>query len=231
MEAHLQMSLPAAATRSPGKEQLYPGHFLDHVVTPIYEVMANALRSKEDHDIRKTYDDFNEFFWSPCCLKYQVVHSVDADEVMEDGTVGSTGQLLLLAVALATAPKTYVEKRSYFHGISSFHRILEWHSIWFTILGVLGCSNDLLWTTAYTLQALSLIFIQINFFGIIWTCLEIWALFPSSSISNPSICGYLLRLCSTYVLLVFQCVYYYWSFDDSPTASGLRSVGDNSFWW
>jgi hypothetical protein len=53
-------------------EHLYPGYFLDHVVTPIYEVIATALRSKGDHEHRKTYDDFNEFFWSPKCLRFSL---------------------------------------------------------------------------------------------------------------------------------------------------------------
>ena len=33
-------------TKGSYRENLYPGHFLDHVITPIYEVVAAALRGK-----------------------------------------------------------------------------------------------------------------------------------------------------------------------------------------
>ena len=35
-----------------GRNSLYPGHYLDHIITPIYEVVAVALKSKGDHEDR-----------------------------------------------------------------------------------------------------------------------------------------------------------------------------------
>jgi callose synthase len=219
---------------SVGKESLYSGYFLDHVISPVYEVYAKALTSKGDHETKKIYDDFNEFFWSPNCLRYEIVH-VMMDSLDSSGEMG-----LFLAHGLANAPKTYVEKRSYIHGILTFHRVLEWHTLLFTFLATLGMANDLIWTTAYTLQAMSIIFIEINVFGIIWICIEVWLHYSTSNFSNPTVCGYLLRLLVSYVLLVYQTLYFSWSFDelavgatDDNTYAGseMRSIGDPSFWW
>lgn len=224
----------AHQNQSRSTENLYPGYFLDHVVAPIYDVVAAAMRAKGDHENRKTYDDFNEFFWSPACLKYDIVHSKEGKDVSENANNVAPEPPMLVADALAAAPKTYVEKRSYLHAILSFHRILEWHAIAFTLLTCLGFSNNLVWTTAYTLQSASIVFIEINIFGILWMCLEVWSTYPTSSISRPSICGYLLRLGASYVILVYQSIYYYWSFDLSAQGDldgGLRSEGDCSFWW
>jgi hypothetical protein len=214
----------------PERELLYPGFFLDHIISPIYEVYSKAITSHGDHEDKKIYDDFNEFFWSPSCLDYEIDHST-----MDSFDMGTQ----FLAQGLATTPKTYVEKRSYIHGFLSFHRVLEWHTLLFTILAVLGVSLDLVWTTAYTLQAMSVIFIEINIFGIIWICIEVW-LHYSTKFSNPSLCGYLLRLLMSYVLLVYQVLYFSWSFEstaavvsDDYTLAGsdMRSIGDPSFWW
>jgi callose synthase len=219
------------------KEHLYPGYFLDHVITPIYEVMATALQKKTDHEGRKTYDDFNEFFWSPSCLRYEIIHSkLDSNE-FSYASASAEETHPFLAQGLSQASKTYVEKRSYFHSFLSFHRILEWHTVTFTIMACLGFSNDLIWSTAYTLQTMSVIFIEINAFGILWMCLEIWSHYPSSTISNPSICGYILRLSASYLLLTYQCIYFYWSFSDgtdnnnSNINDDFRNSGDANFWW
>jgi callose synthase len=244
---HKTMQSHQAANKHGG--QLYPGYFLDHVVTPIYEVYAKAITSKGDHEGRKTYDDFNEFFWAPTCLRFEIVHNsrLDASSSFDPALTSLKEDAPLpvfLAQGLTTSPKTYVEKRSYFHGILTFHRVLEWHTLLFTLLIFLGLSNDLIWTTAYLLQSMSVIFIEINLFGIIWICLEVWLNYSSASFSNPTICSYLLRLLASYVLLVYQALYYSWSFEVGPQMPGsnpgagsalagadTRELGDTSFWW
>ena len=96
MQDHL--SLVAKRNYAAMNVKFYPGYFLDMVVTPIYDVVASAAKcetrkllvlyrtdndylccvyvAKCDHAYRKTYDDFNEFFWSPECLKYSHHHAV-----------------------------------------------------------------------------------------------------------------------------------------------------------
>ncbi|KAI3696996.1 hypothetical protein L6452_29684 [Arctium lappa] len=47
--------------------------FLEQVVCPIYDVIAaeaaNNENGKAPHSTWRNYDDFNEYFWSPSCLK------------------------------------------------------------------------------------------------------------------------------------------------------------------
>uniref|UniRef100_M4BI64 1,3-beta-glucan synthase n=1 Tax=Hyaloperonospora arabidopsidis (strain Emoy2) TaxID=559515 RepID=M4BI64_HYAAE len=50
------------------------GYFLDTVVTPVYGLLKSEMTSKYDHEDRHNYDDFNEFFWSRACLKYDYKH-------------------------------------------------------------------------------------------------------------------------------------------------------------
>ena len=57
---------------------LYPGHFLDNCIAPIYNLLQKNLKSPKDHQDRKNYDDMNEFFWSPSCLDYHY-RAVDMD--------------------------------------------------------------------------------------------------------------------------------------------------------
>lgn len=70
------------------------------------------------------------------------------------------------------------------------------------------------------------------FLSIVWTCLEVWTLWPNATISGPSICGYLLRLLFGFLVLVYQSVYFHWAFrDDARPGAGMRSQGDATFWW
>ena len=214
------------------KEHWYPGYYLDHVITPIYDVLARALKKKGDNSERKSYDDFNEFFWSPVCLKYDILPH---DEPIEGLFAEVSSSSNMIAQALSSSRKSYIEKRSYFHAILCFHRVLEWHTILFTLCLCVGFSQLLVWTTAYTVQSASFIFIEMNAFGILWMCLELWALFPGSAINNTTICGYCIRLSLSYILLVQQCLCFSRSFDN--TSNGLKgelsvsNESDSEFWW
>lgn len=65
---------------------LYPGHFLDLVVSPIWNIISKNAKSKSDHQNKKNYDDLNEFFWSSKCLSYDYrAHSHNSATNMEEG--------------------------------------------------------------------------------------------------------------------------------------------------
>eukprot|EP00600_Ochromonadales_sp_CCMP1393_P017267 CAMPEP_0175031692 /NCGR_PEP_ID=MMETSP0005-20121125/20978_1 /TAXON_ID=420556 /ORGANISM="Ochromonas sp., Strain CCMP1393" /LENGTH=845 /DNA_ID=CAMNT_0016292013 /DNA_START=268 /DNA_END=2805 /DNA_ORIENTATION=- len=72
------------------KRGRYPGFFLDMTVTPLFEVVNEALRASGDHRNHKTYDDFNEFFWTPDCLKYRL-HDISDDGSSRSGRSNSSG--------------------------------------------------------------------------------------------------------------------------------------------
>jgi len=203
-------------------------------------VVAKSLKSA--HGLN--YDDFNEFFWSPHCLRFELHHMSLNDMINSpaaplhpanralsgsDASAAPTASGLeknahtLLATALQDAKKTYREKRSWLHPLFSMSRVFEWHVITFTILATYAFSNVLQWTFAYTLKTGSFVFLEITFFGLIWTALEVWTLFPDVYVSGPSKCGYLLRLTVGLIVLTYQCVYYHWSFV-TDTDSSLERI-------
>ena len=68
----------------------YPGFFLDMVVSPIYDVVAASLKQHGDHEYKKTYDDFNEFFWSPSCMRYRIHDDYGSDPESASGGGGAS---------------------------------------------------------------------------------------------------------------------------------------------
>lgn len=229
------------------KRQVYHGYYLDMTVTPMYNTVQSAMRGPGDHKDKKTYDDFNEFFWSPECLRYphhlsgpqSVETQDDADTTAASSLLGHTeagaavDDTVHIATAMKYATKTYVEKRSWLHSLLSFHRVIEWHLLAFTLTAVWSFRETLVWSDAYTAQIGSVVFLMITLMHIVWTTLEVWRLYPTSAMSTvPSVFGYVLRLLSGYVILVYQSMYYYWSFlDDNANSASLRSAGGPSFWW
>lgn len=220
---------PQVHAHVPGR---YPGFYLDMVITPLYEVVAKAIKTAHG----MTYDDFNEFFWSPHCLEYEL-HNMNLTDMLLASpapmSAPATGSATpqsdksasnLLASALQRAKKTYREKRSWLHPLFSMSRVFEWHVITFTLLATYAFSNVLQWTYAYTLKTGSFVFLEITFFGLLWTALEVWTLFPDVDVSGPSKCGYLLRLVVGIIVLSYQCVYYHWSYVTTETASSLDEL-------
>jgi callose synthase len=212
---------------------VYAGYFLDCVITPIYDVIVGASKQSGDHNEKKTYDDFNEFFWSPLCLQYNCFDDVNNTSVDESGTVMQNSiDTSPVAYAMKIAPKTYIEKRSWLHPLFSMHRIFEWHVITFSLLVTWAFSITLVWSWAFTYQIASFIFWEITLMNILWTCLEVWSLFPHATISGPSIYGYLLRIIAGYLVLIYQTIYFSWCFRSDPAEPGsMRAIGDSNFWW
>lgn len=244
--------------------EMYPGYYLDMVVTPIYEVIQTGLSKAGDHNQKKTYDDFNEFFWSPKCLKFRIIDSSPAAsgngaDIERRGDISPTFEdtpsehknvvtpiQLHVAIGLNQAPKTYIEKRSWFHPLLNLHRVFEWHCVTFTILASWAFSNQLVWDLSYTLKIGSFVFWEIGALTLIWTSLEVWLLIPNATMPGPSKAGYLIRLIAGYTLLCYQTIYYHWSFptsaqnvpsnlatpfSDAASTNTMESIGDVNFWW
>lgn len=229
---------------------LYAGYFLDHVVTPIYEVVTRGKKGR-DHLATLNYDDYNEFFWTPSCLRYSYREgeAIDGTAAVEDGRTnsgtftapGAGDNVLPVWKGMAAAPKTFLEKRSILSTVLCFHRVVEFHVITFQILAVLSFSAMMVWSKAYCLQMLSTVFWSINFLGILWTSLEVWQAFPGIQITGTAKCGFLVRLCLRFLILVYQSMYFMWStqHDDNTMAStkdglsvmGMQAQGDYVFWW
>nr|CCA22421.1 unnamed protein product [Albugo laibachii Nc14] len=97
--------------------QQEPGSFLADVIRPMYAEIKKDNDKKTSkgaraphHEIRN-YDDFNEFFWSKKCLKY------DAQ------SIGSAFANVSKKGKPKVVKKTFVEKRSWLRAMISFRRI------------------------------------------------------------------------------------------------------------
>ncbi len=203
---------------------LYAGYFLDHVVTPIWE-MALKNHSNNDHMKAKNYDDFNEFFWNPACLAYSYC---SADP-------GSATSLKKSSVpihkALAKAPKTFLEKRSILSIFLSFSRILEFHLVTFHFLTALSFASMLIWPTYYTVQIISSVLITINFLPILWCMLEVWQVYPGIQVTGTASVGFIVRLCTRFIILTYQVQYFLFSVNENPSTPIMQAQGTSVFWW
>ncbi|GMH49304.1 hypothetical protein TrRE_jg1805, partial [Triparma retinervis] len=225
-EAYSRSDRIAHQTRS-----LYPGHFLDNVVSPLYQIVAKNMKSKADHDNRKNYDDFNEFFWSSKCLRYHYRQlSNDVDSMMESGVIGDEGSPLpSVSFALETAPKTFLEKRSCFRGILALSRVIEWNVLTFYLLAVVAFSKALVWGWVYSLQVASGVFWLMNALHLFWAVLEVWAVYPNIELSGTAVTGHLLSLVTRYLILIYQSIYLMWTF--GRQGGGMNFDADAAFWW
>ncbi|KAG6610049.1 putative glycosyl transferase family 48 protein [Phytophthora cinnamomi] len=146
------------------------GHFLDTVVTPVYGLLRAEMSSKHDHEDRHNYDDFNEFFWTKACLKYDYKHEEVLDTTSPSpaliyqqkkkqreglGGFSSRGGLnggvksnnffnkrKSIAEGFTESAKSFVEKRTWLLPLRAFNRIFNFHVISFHFLAVLAFANE-----------------------------------------------------------------------------------------
>lgn len=223
--------------RSEGYTQtrsLYAGHFLDFVITPIYDIVAKNMRSDADHPDKRNYDDFNEYFWSRNCLQFRYSsENLDADDI--EGTGGIAGPLNgelypPIAEGLSKAPKTFLEKRSWLRGILALNRILEWHIVTFYLLGVVAFSRELVWGWVFSLQVASAVFWIFNALHLCWALLEVWGSYPGIQLSGTDVCGSVFVLAARFLTLVYQTLYLMWAFSPQKGIH-LGIEADSTFWW
>ncbi|KAG7400576.1 1,3-beta-glucan synthase component [Phytophthora boehmeriae] len=107
-------SLPQASSRSGDKQ---PGDFLAEVIRPMYNEVKKdgdkktAQGARAPHSEIRNYDDFNEFFWSKKCLKYNATNIGEAF-----GEVDKKGRPKVIK-------KSFTEKRTWLRALISFRRI------------------------------------------------------------------------------------------------------------
>lgn len=190
------------------------------------------MKSKNDHPDQRNYDDFNEFFWSRNCLRYHYSVEDPAYDVEGTAFIGALpGESLPpVAEALETAPKTFLEKRSWLRGILALNRILEWHIVTFYLLAVIAFARELVWGWVYSVQVASGVFWIFNFLFLCWQLLEVWGSYPGIQLSATEVCGSLLILVARFLTLVYQSLYIMWAFSPQQGVY-LGVVADSTFWW
>jgi callose synthase len=188
-----------------------------------------------DHQNKRNYDDFNEFFWSRNCLSYRYSSEIPGDDDDIEGMGGLTdplpGELLAsITEGLVDAPKTFLEKRSWLRGILSLNRILEWDIVTFYLLAVVAFSRELVWGWVYSLQVASGVFWIFNSLHLFWGLLEVWSIYPGIQLSGTAVCGSVFTLVARFLILVYQSLYLMWAF--SPEKGVYLGIeADSTFWW
>jgi callose synthase len=137
--------------------------FLQKVITPVFTLLRKYMRaSKGDHKEKKNYDDFNEMFWSPQCLDYTYFND---DECSDPQTRRQS-----IADAYSRGPKTYREKRSWFHALSTFRRIIEWHFLTFHLLTCIAYGQADGWSTDEQVHVMLSTVLSIHSYTIHYRC-------------------------------------------------------------
>ena len=132
--------------------------------------------------------------------------------------------------ALAKAPKTFLEKRSWFRGMLALNRILEWHIVTFYLLAVIAFARELVWGWVYSLQVASGVFWIFNFLHLFWALLEVWGSYPGIHLSGTEVCGSIFILVARFLTLAYQTLYIMWAF--SPQQGVYLGIeADSTFWW
>ncbi|OQR84190.1 callose synthase [Achlya hypogyna] len=115
----------APSVVGPGTSTQEPGYFLARIIRPLYlEVKKDndkktPMGARAPHTDIRNYDDFNEFFWTKKCLKYDSLTIAEA--------FASTNK----AGNPNVVRKTFLERRSWLRALLSFRRIFVSHFVLF----------------------------------------------------------------------------------------------------
>ncbi len=130
----------ASSSSSSGKE---PGDFLARCIRPMYNELKRDSDKKTSKGARaphreiRNYDDFNEFFWSKKCLKYNA-YTIGANAF---GSYDKNGNPKIVK-------KTFTERRTWLRALTSFRRIflfnlaLFFASVGFSLNMILLCPDS-----------------------------------------------------------------------------------------
>ncbi|KAH9098016.1 hypothetical protein LEN26_016820 [Aphanomyces euteiches] len=160
------------------------GYFLDAVITPVYTLLKSEMNKSQDHEDRRNYDDFNEFFWTRECLKYDY-KSPDDDNAPTDS--------ICIAKAWSNASKTYFEKRNWITPARAFRRVLEFHLVTFHFLVVLAFAEQIEMDGATALHLISSVLLSPLLLNIFWAGIDLLLMY-SPSMAFPTLMRIVVRV-------------------------------------
>ena len=199
------------------------GAYLQEVVTPIFDVLR--VEKGDAETAFRGYDDWNEFFWSLKCLRFDFAAPGYFTAINDGGESGGKGasQRLLgggkagrasVSEGLKVARKTHLERRSWLHPARSFMRII---SFYFTIFHILVCIAyckfrqwPLLGPEAN--KAISSFVISLAGWSIMKELIEIWAQYGIIAQSAANTAGFILRLGVKTVAFGYLFAFFEWSY-------------------
>ncbi|KAJ9549228.1 hypothetical protein OSB04_021771 [Centaurea solstitialis] len=117
--------------------------FLEQVICPLYDVIAaeaaNNNNGKAPHSAWRNYDDFNEYFWSPSCLKLR--WPLDRSSSFFWKPTPRSKNILKTNVTKRRGKTSFVEHRTFFHLYHSFHRLWIFLFMMFQALTIIAFND------------------------------------------------------------------------------------------
>lgn len=213
------------------------GHFLDTVITPVYSLLKAQMGSNADHIDRLNYDDFNEFFWTTECLKYDYKYEEVIDMSSPNpmsyykksrGEISSRGGLNAgrnshpfrarksIAEAFAEASKTFLEKRTWLAPLRAVSRIFDFHVLSFQFLVTLAFVSEQGLELAESVQIVSSTMITPFALSILRDALDIFACYDDKA-PNSVLVRHVIRLIIHLSLAVSSLTLYWFAWTQEGT--------------
>jgi len=196
------------------------GSYLTDVVTPIYDILKSE--KGDAYTVFRNYDDINEFFWQPKCLRYYFanpryyvdIHGLEGIEANRPGESPSPFTLPpSVSVALKSGSKTYLERRSWLHAMRTFMRLITFFFVGFHLLVALAYidSQHILWLSPSANRILSSFVISLAGWSVVKELFEIWATYGIIMNSMLSTVGFIIRLSIKSVIFSYLLLFYIWT--------------------
>ncbi|AET37842.1 uncharacterized protein Ecym_2089 [Eremothecium cymbalariae DBVPG len=141
--------------------------FLEHAITPIYNYYYSQLTSGRDHSMIVGYDDINQCFWNRTFIYMLPVKNIGPMNTILTDEHYSYFNRVNWEKCLV---KTYYEKRTWFHVVTNFHRVLVMHlsMYWY----FLAFNTQPLFTGDYSVDQMNspplhVLFLLLSFSGVI----------------------------------------------------------------
>ncbi|XP_057422591.1 callose synthase 9 [Lotus japonicus] len=118
--------------------------FLDHVILPLYEVVAaeaaNNDNGKAPHSSWRNYDDFNEYFWSLHCFDLSWPWRRSSSFFQKPQP--RSKKMLITGGSKHQGKTSFVEHRTFFHLYHSFHRLWIFLIMMFQGLAIIAFNDE-----------------------------------------------------------------------------------------
>ncbi|KAF3452614.1 hypothetical protein FNV43_RR03047 [Rhamnella rubrinervis] len=115
--------------------------FLDHVISPLYEVVAaeagNNDNGRAPHSAWRNYDDFNEYFWSLHCFELSWPWRKSSSFFQKP----RSKNMLKSGSSQHQGKTSFVEHRTFLHLYHSFHRLWIFLVMMFQGLAIIAFNN------------------------------------------------------------------------------------------
>ncbi|RHZ20392.1 hypothetical protein DYB37_000834 [Aphanomyces astaci] len=172
-----------------------PGFFLDAVITPVYALLRVEMHKALDHEGRRNYDDFNEFFWTRACLQYEYKSpEFDSVDNHHSSDAAASASPPCIAQAWATTSKTYFEKRHWITPLRAFRRVFEFHLVTFHLLVTVAFADQLALDSVTGIHLVSSVLLTPLVLNIVWAGIDLMLMYSPNTMPFPTLIRMVIRV-------------------------------------